>query len=171
MLEEQGGGLTMADRQEARIVLKSPTPPDRQGSGVMAGSQAGGAKGLEQDTEEEGCDSLFSETEDEALSEDCIVTTPATPGCNPLHFPFQALGRRPHSAMGLQAEHADLTRAPLSPKPVRVPGKGRQRTFSTSATISTEREPIIRASRRTIYTAGRPPWYDSQGQQDRKSVV
>ena len=30
-----------------------------QGGGVMAVSQAGGAKGLEQDTEEEGCDSLF----------------------------------------------------------------------------------------------------------------
>ena len=45
------------------------------------------------------------------------------------------------------------------------PIKKRQRTFSTSAEISTEREPIIRASRRTIYTAGRPPWYDSQGQQ------
>ena len=39
-----------------------------------------------------------------------------------------------------------------------------QRTVSTSATISTEREPIIRTTRRTIYTAGRPPWYDYQGQ-------
>ena len=42
--------------------------------------------------------------------------------------------------------------------------RGRQRTLSTSATVSTEREPIIRTSKRTIYTAGRPPWYDSQGQ-------
>ena len=61
----------------------------------------------------------------------------------------------------IQAEHVDLTLPPKSPIPGRVVGKGRQRTFSTSATISTEREPIIRASRRTIYTAGRPPWYDS----------
>ena len=43
-----------------------------------------------------------------------------------------------------QAEHADLTLPPKSPIPGRVMGKGRQRTFSTSATISTEREPIIR---------------------------
>jgi len=119
----------------------------------------------EEDTEEECCGSLYSE--DEALGEDLVVTTPATPGCNPLHFPFplQGLGRRPHSSMGLQAEHADLSLPPKSPVPGRVAGRGRQRTFSTSATVSTEREPIIRASRRTIYTAGRPPWYDSQGQQ------
>merc|ERR1719495_2765014 len=116
-----------------------------------------------EDTEEEGCDSLFSE--DDAIGEDCVVTTPATPGCNPLQFPFHNLGHRPHSAMGLQAEHLDLSLPPKSPLPGRIAGKGRQRTFSTSATISTEREPIIRASRRTIYTAGRPPWYDSQGQQ------
>ena len=70
-----------------------------------------------------------------------------------------------------QAEHADLTLPPKSPIPGRVMGKGRQRTFSTSATISTEREPIIRASRRTIYTAGRPPWYDSQGQQVEPFVI
>ncbi len=39
----------------------------------------------------------------------------------------------------------------------------RNRTLSTSATVSTEREPILRTSKRTIYTAGRPPWYDHQG--------
>ena len=47
----------------------------------------------------------------------------------------------------------------------------RQQTISTSATISTEREPIIRISKRTIYTAGRPPWYDSQGQQVEPFVI
>ena len=40
----------------------------------------------------------------------------------------------------------------------------RKRTCSTSASISTEREPIIRTNRRTIYTAGRPPWYNKEGQ-------
>lgn len=40
----------------------------------------------------------------------------------------------------------------------------RQRTSSTSASVSTEREPILRVSKRTIYTAGRPPWYNFQGQ-------
>jgi len=44
------------------------------------------------------------------------------------------------------------------------PQTRRQRTVSTSANISTEKEPIIRTTRRTIYTAGRPPWYDYQGQ-------
>ena len=39
----------------------------------------------------------------------------------------------------------------------------RVRTLSTSAAASTEREPILRTSKRTIYTAGRPPWYDHQG--------
>merc|ERR1719317_806156 len=47
----------------------------------------------------------------------------------------------------------------------------RKRNFSTNAAISTEREPIIRASKRTIYTAGRPPWYDSQGQQVEPFVI
>jgi hypothetical protein len=28
---------------------------------------------------------------------------------------------------------------------------------------STDRQPILRTSHRTIYTAGRPPWYDYQG--------
>jgi len=40
----------------------------------------------------------------------------------------------------------------------------RKRTCSTSASISTVREPIIRTKRRTIYTAGRPPWYNKEGQ-------
>ena len=47
----------------------------------------------------------------------------------------------------------------------------RQRTLSTNAAISTEREPIIRAPKRTIYTQGRPPWYDSQGQQVEPFVI
>merc|ERR1712088_940960 len=93
-------------------------------------------KSSEGDTEEECCDSLYSE--DDVMEEDVVVTTPVTPGVS-LHYP-QGFGRRPHSAMDLQAEHADLTLPPKSPIPGRV-GKGRQRTFSTSATISTEREP------------------------------
>ena len=47
----------------------------------------------------------------------------------------------------------------------------RQRTCSTSATVSTEREPIIRTTRRTIYTQGRPPWYDFQGQLKEPFVI
>ena len=57
--------------------------------------------------------------------------------------------QRPHSAM--------------SGMPIKASSR-RKRTCSTSASISTEREPIIRTNRRTIYTAGRPPWYNKEGQ-------
>eukprot|EP00093_Oithona_nana_P012810 12810.XXX_765161_766943_1 [CDS] Oithona nana genome sequencing. len=57
--------------------------------------------------------------------------------------------QRPHSAMSSN-RIGNVTR--------------RKRTCSTSASISTEREPIIRTKRRTIYTAGRPPWYNKEGQ-------
>lgn len=46
---------------------------------------------------------------------------------------------------------------------VKSPRTRRQRTVSQS-TSSKGREPILRGIRRTIYTAGRPPWYDCQGQ-------
>ena len=59
--------------------------------------------------------------------------------------------QRPHSAMSSnRCQIGNVTR--------------RKRTCSTSASISTEREPIIRTKRRTIYTAGRPPWYNKEGQ-------
>ena len=67
--------------------------------------------------------------------------------------------------MGLAAS-LGLDELLLPPKgPLASVRKQRQRTISTSATVSTEREPLIRISKRTIYTAGRPPWYDSHGQQ------
>ncbi|XP_071527607.1 uridine-cytidine kinase-like 1 isoform X4 [Panulirus ornatus] len=46
---------------------------------------------------------------------------------------------------------------------LRSPRTRRQRTASQSQP-SRSREPILRGRRRTIYTAGRPPWYDCQGQ-------
>ena len=113
------------------------------------------------------CDSVFGEND--IITEDaCLIAAPTTPGVTPFNIsqllhPGQS--RRPHSSMGLAASLGldELALPPKSPLPgIRRP---RQRTFSTSATISTEREPIIRACKRTIYTAGRPPWYDSQGQQ------
>eukprot|EP00092_Neocalanus_flemingeri_P042308 GFUD01046180.1.p1 GENE.GFUD01046180.1~~GFUD01046180.1.p1 ORF type:complete len:609 (-),score=176.64 GFUD01046180.1:45-1871(-) len=129
--------------------------------------------GSEPGSDPDCCDSLFGE--DDVLGEEsCLVATPSTPGVAPINFsqllhPGQS--RRPHTSMGLAASLGldELALPPKSPLPgVR---KQRQRTFSTSATISTEREPIIRASKRTIYTAGRPPWYDSQGQQVEPFVI
>lgn len=39
----------------------------------------------------------------------------------------------------------------------------RERTFSFTKN-ATKAEPVLRTAQRTIYTAGRPPWYDTQGQ-------
>ncbi len=49
----------------------------------------------------------------------------------------------------------------------------RQRTLSLSgtSTVSTEREPILRTKQRTIYTAGRPPWYNQQGRIEDTFVI
>lgn len=63
--------------------------------------------------------------------------------------------QRPHSALDLSMSDAQK----IAAGPTR-----RKRTCSTSASISTVREPIIRTKRRTIYTAGRPPWYNKEGQ-------
>ena len=49
---------------------------------------------------------------------------------------------------------------PKSPMKI-SPGKRRSRTASTSAPSENT---VVRSGSRTIYTAGRPPWYDSHGQ-------
>ena len=92
--------------------------------------------------------------EDDDLSETSLVATPTTPGVAPLNFSHllhSGQSRRPHSSMGLAAS-LGLDELSLPPKgPLSGGKKQRQRTISTSATISTEREPIIRISKRTIY--------------------
>ena len=122
--------------------------------------------------DQESDDSLFGE--DDVLEEACLVATPSTPGVAPLNFSHllhAGQSRRPHSSMGLAAS-LGLDELSIPPKsPLSGGRKQRQRTISTSGAINTEREPIIRASKRTIYTAGRPPWYDSQGQQVIYSVI
>lgn len=48
----------------------------------------------------------------------------------------------------------------------------RQRTTSINLTTTiTPSESIIRANNRTIYTAGRPPWYNCAGQQVEPFVI
>jgi len=96
------------------------------------------------------------------------LTTPTTSLVAPGNYPPLQQSRRPHSSMG---PAANLRLEELSLPPLASVRKQRQRTISTSADISTEREPLIRVSRRTIYTAGRPPWYDSQGQQVEPFVI
>lgn len=60
----------------------------------------------------------------------------------------------------------------LSIGSLRSPRQRRQRTTSINLTKTIDAtESIIRANNRTIYTAGRPPWYDCQGQQVEPFVI
>lgn len=55
---------------------------------------------------------------------------------------------------------------------VRSPKPRRQRTTSVNQnTTNSTNEAIIRANHRTIYTAGRPPWYNCAGQQVEPFVI
>ncbi|KAF2358466.1 Uridine kinase-like [Trinorchestia longiramus] len=59
---------------------------------------------------------------------------------------------------------------------MRSPRARRQRTSSTSlsgasSTTCQSREPILGGKRRAIYTSGRPPWYDTQGQMVEPFVI
>ena len=54
---------------------------------------------------------------------------------------------------------------------MRSPRPRRQRTTSMSQNTISVSEPIIRANHRTIYTAGRPPWYNCAGQQVEPFVI
>merc|ERR1711892_172759 len=74
------------------------------------------------------------------------IPTPADPGCNPLHFPVRNQNQ--------EQQEKPRRRRTLS------------RNFSTS-----ERAPILRSSHQTIYTAGRPPWYNNLGQQVEPLVI
>ena len=120
---------------------------------------------------EESIQDTFESDSGESLhgkKENSSLTTSTASGVAPGNFPSLQQSRRPHSSKG---PAANLRLEDLSLPPLASVRKQRQRTISTSADISTEREPLIRVSRRTIYTAGRPPWYDSQGQQVEPFVI
>ena len=61
---------------------------------------------------------------------------------------------------------ASSPRSPLKS----TPGRRRTRTASTSCTTADE-GPVVRSGKQTIYTAGRPPWYDSHGQLKEAFVI
>ena len=69
----------------------------------------------------------------------------------------------------LNISHCDvfLLGSQKSPRP------RRQRTTSMSKniTINTCSESVLRSHRRTIYTAGRPPWYNCAGEQVKPFVI
>jgi len=51
-------------------------------------------------------------------------------------------------------------------------GPVKRRIRTTSATYTSAGDgPVVRSGTRTIYTAGRPPWYDSQGQLKEAFVI
>lgn len=55
---------------------------------------------------------------------------------------------------------------------IRSPRPRRQRTTSINQTKTIDAsESIIRANNRTIYTAGRPPWYNCEGKQVEPFVI
>lgn len=55
---------------------------------------------------------------------------------------------------------------------LRSPRQRRQRTTSINLNTTIDAtESIIRANNRTIYTAGRPPWYNCAGQQVEPFVI
>ncbi|XP_018353927.1 PREDICTED: uridine-cytidine kinase-like 1 isoform X1 [Trachymyrmex septentrionalis] len=72
--------------------------------------------------------------------------------------------------------HSDVG-TPQSPRPPstgsqKSPRSRRQRTTSMSqSSKKTSTESILRSKTRTIYTAGRPPWYNSAGQQVEPFVI
>lgn len=78
---------------------------------------------------------------------------------------------RPKSASAISHPAVSLSTHPLMELVNATPPFRRQRTSSTSASISTEREPIIRTQKRTIYTQGRPPWYNAYGQMKEPFVI
>lgn len=66
------------------------------------------------------------------------------------------------------------SRSNSSDTPNRPPRVQRQRQRTTSMNQTTASNPsdsIIRANNRTIYTAGRPPWYNCAGQQVEPFVI
>jgi len=86
---------------------------------------------------------------------------------------------------GSSEDLADCMSAPLTPPTPgpRSPLKSasgtsvssgivKRRTRTTSASYTSAGDgPVVRSGTRTIYTAGRPPWYDSQGQLKEAFVI
>ncbi|XP_062565916.1 uridine-cytidine kinase-like 1 [Armigeres subalbatus] len=66
---------------------------------------------------------------------------------------------------------AKSNRSNSSGSQIRSPKPRRQRTTSVNQNTINSNEAIIRSNNRTIYTAGRPPWYNCAGQQVEPFVI
>ncbi|XP_032810563.1 uridine-cytidine kinase-like 1 isoform X2 [Petromyzon marinus] len=69
--------------------------------------------------------------------------------------------------ISLSDSNDDSLQGLLEKLPQRPPLAPRKRTTSQSKT----EPPLLRTSKRTIYTAGRPPWYNEQGAQFKEAFV
>ncbi len=58
----------------------------------------------------------------------------------------------------------DSPQSPISPRAGQRVKRERTFSLSKSAKSVTKTDTVLRTRQRTIYTAGRPPWYDTQGQ-------
>ena len=139
---------------------------DDDGDATEAEILAACAEANEQNENEEEDEEMGSAEEADALTAGLSSSRGA--GARPKWF------KRPLSAGAMTApvrppgaDNPLLAALAVAGTPPGGPRGGRPRrarTLSTSASVSTEREPILRTSKRTIYTAGRPPWYDHKGE-------
>ncbi|XP_078718830.1 uridine-cytidine kinase-like 1 isoform X1 [Lampetra fluviatilis] len=88
---------------------------------------------------------------------DSVATCTATSG---VHFDLSQI-------ISLSDSNDDSLQGLLEKLPQRPPLAPRKRTTSQSKT----EPPLLRTSKRTIYTAGRPPWYNEQGAQFKEAFV
>ncbi|XP_074643870.1 uridine-cytidine kinase-like 1 [Tubulanus polymorphus] len=70
----------------------------------------------------------------------------------------------------IEGNNQECGSPPKSPmKTPRSPAKSRPRAKSTASRLI--QEPVVQSGSRTIYTAGRPPWYDTSGQLTKPFVI
>jgi len=83
---------------------------------------------------------------------------------NPLKILFQQNSSASNSESDAEEDPATpVTAIPVHSAP-RSPGHGMRIRRVRTLSASTDQEgPVVHAGSRTIYTAGRPPWYDTQG--------
>lgn len=70
-----------------------------------------------------------------------------------------------------ESEVPESPQTPMSPRTVQRGKRERTLSLSKSAKSATKTDPVLRTRQRTIYTSGRPPWYDTQGQSIESFVI
>lgn len=101
------------------------------------------------------------------------MITDARPHPQPFRSsPGRTLQVCPQNSNSKHVTQSNLNTSRTKGSQVRSPRPRRQRTTSINqSTTVTSNESIIRSNNRTIYTAGRPPWYDCAGQQVEPFVI